>query len=482
MKIVLVWPNGFDTNYTIPISLAYLKSNLDNTKHDISIINCSLLGIDAKSPEFEEKIRRLDPDIVGVSCWSPVFKECLQVLKETKRINEKIITVMGGCHVTSYPASVMKNSCVDFIFRGESELSFPTFLEELQRDEPDWPKVMGLGYRSDEDNLSLNELEREPDLDKINIPDYDAIGLQECIAQGYRFYTENEMNAPIWVTRGCPYRCAFCSGPLINGKIIRKHSVEYMMRWIKHLYYDKGIRFINIIDDNFTFHIDYAKEFCQSVIDLNLKDLQFGTPGGVRIQRTDIELIRLMKKAGWEYVCVAPESGSVDVLKRMRKDLDPSIIPQKVKEIRKTGLKVHGLFIIGYPGETEEDIQKTVKLIRKCKFNFFFLSNFQPLPGTPVYDELVESGEITDGLLPTHYSKGKRVYVPDGLKGFNFPRFVLREYMHLALSQPTNIPYMFKYISPKLAAQRIFSNIKNMLSQTDKDETPKHDTNIPIKN
>ena len=469
MKVVLVWPYGFDPIYTMPLSLGYLKSNTSNSKHDLQLINCSLLKLNAASPEFKKKLRELNPNVVGVSCWSPTYEESLQVLKTAKEINEKIITTMGGVHPTAYPDAIMKHNFVDFVFRGESELSFPIFLEELQKEAPDWSKVKGLVYRSEgsgivKSAIVKNEMEREKDLDKINFPDYDAMRLQDYINTGYKFHTNYKMNAPVWTTRGCPYRCAYCTAPLQNGKLVRTHSIKYMVEWIKSLYYKEGIRLVNIIDDNFTFNIDYAKEFCKAMISLNLKDLRFGIPSGIRIQRTDVELFHLMKQAGFEYLTIAPESGSAAVLNRMKKDLDLRIIPQKVKEIKEAGLKVHGLFIIGYPGETEEDLKKTVKLIRDCKFNFFFLSNFQPLPGTPVYDELVKSGDIAEGLLPKHYSSGERVYTPKELKNFNFSLFVIRQYVHLAISQPLNIPYMLKVISPKMIVERVYTNVMNMFN------------------
>ena len=74
--------------------------------------------------------------------------------------------------------------------------------------------------------------------------------------------------------------------------------MDYVIDWVKHLYFDKNIRQVNIIDDNFTFHIDYAKEFCNRIIELNLKGLTLFTPNEIRVQKTDEELLRLMKKAG----------------------------------------------------------------------------------------------------------------------------------------------------------------------------------------
>ncbi len=104
-----------------------------------------------------------------------------------------------------------------------------------------------------------------------------------------------------------------------------------MVRWVKYLYDKKNIRQLNIIDDNFTYHIKYAKEFCRRMIELDLPNLRFCTPNGIRQEKTDFELLTLMKKAGWDYVFIAPESGSMKTLQRMQKDLDPKTIPQKVR-------------------------------------------------------------------------------------------------------------------------------------------------------
>jgi hypothetical protein len=219
------------------------------------------------------------------------------------------------------------------------------------------------------------------------------------------------------------------------------------------------MHWLNIIDDNFTFNWRFAMKFCDAVIDLNLDRLGFGTPNGIRLQKGDPELWMLMKKAGWRSLNVAPESGSQAVLDIMKKDMDISIVPKIVEEIRDAGLWVQAYFIIGYPGETVEDIVQTSKLIRRCKFNFVFLNNFQPLPGTPVYDQLVADGEIEDGLLPQNYSDGSRAYTPENLKDFNFAMFVLKTYLMMVLRDPMNLPYMLRIFGVKMVFRKLLSNI-----------------------
>jgi radical SAM superfamily enzyme YgiQ (UPF0313 family) len=445
----------------MPIAFGYIKSNLDNSKHEIKIIDCSLHGIEAHSPLLQKEIVDFSPDLVGVSCWSSTREEALKVLEAVKSINHNIVTVIGGVHATTYPDRTMDHRTVDFLFRGESEMSFPVFLDEIASPNPDFSKAQGLTYRSN-GALIKNAMERRDNLDEIKWPDYDAIDLDGYIRSGYRLHTTVKRNAPVWITRGCPYRCTFCTGPLQNGRKIRTHSVQYMTKLIRMLYEDKKIRQINIIDDNFTFHTEFAQEFCRAVISLNLKDLRFSTPNGIRIQRTNKELLRLMQEAGWKSLIIAPESGSKRILKKMQKDLDPDIVPEKVKDIRDAGLKCSGFFIIGYPDEQIEDINATVRLIKKCRFNFFFLNNFQPLPGTPLYDELVRKGEIEDGLMPNNFSDGSRAYTPESLRHVNFPKLVLKLYLGLAFREPLNIPYMITQVNPRMIIDKVWINLKQM--------------------
>lgn len=89
--------------------------------------------------------------------------------------------------------------------------------------------------------------------------------------------------------------------------------------------------------------------------------------------------------------------------------------------------------------------------------------SLQPFPGTPIYDELVNEGEISDGLIPGNYSDGARTYTPEGLRGFNFPMFVLKEFLWPAVSQPENIPYIFQVINPRMIIKKIWINLQNMI-------------------
>jgi len=465
MKIALVWPFGFDVKYVMPLAMGYLKSNLGE-EHDVKIIDCSLNNIAANSDEFAKNIQNFNPDIICVSSWSSTYREAIQALKVAKQLNSNVITILGGAHATTYSHYIIqREKHIDFIFRGEAELSFPKFVEKLEDGNHDFSQIKGLAYVDKKGNLVQNEMDRIENLDMIKIPDYGEMKLQEYIKHGYRLSTTHSRNAPIWLTRGCPYRCQFCSASILNGKVIRAHSIEYAIRWIRYLHDEEKIEHINIIDDNFTFDLNYAKNFCKAVIDDGL-DITIETPNGIRMQRLDDKLCALMKKAGWESLVIAPESGSVHTLKIMKKDfIKPETVPDTVKMIKKHGLKVHGFFILGYPGETKKDLQLTLNLLRRSNLDFFTLSNFQPIPGTPIFDELVNEGKITNDLLPKNYSDGERAYTPKELADINFPRVVLMEYLRSYIKNPSKLFYTLKIFSPQLLVKKIFKNFKNILNK-----------------
>ena len=455
-RVLLIEPRGNIKYYVLPLALGYLRSNMP-AYHTVEILDCSIEDMYANSLEFTKVIKDFKPQVVGVTCSIQTYSEGIAAVEIVKSINPEIITVMGGAHPSIFPDMIMENMSVDFLFRGEGELSFPVFLDALDG-KADFSVVKGLIFRQNE-TLVKNEVNVEWELDKIKFPDYKAIRLNEYIKGGYSYGGLYDRTAPIWLTRGCPYACTFCSGSHINGKKIRSHSLPYIIEWINHLYKNFDIRQFAIIDDNFTFYNDYAKEFCRTMIDLRKKkhfkeNICFASPNGVRWDRLDEELLALMKEAGWHDLTIAPESGSLKTLKRMGKRMNPDIVPEVVRKIKRAGLDVRGNFMICYPGETKEDIKETVKLIRKSKFDFFQIGRFMPIPGTPIFNDLVRNNEIPPNYMPPHFytfifGSGKKeqhgLYSPKDLPNLNTFYIYLRELIFLVLRNPNSIVFFCRY-------------------------------------
>jgi len=193
--------------------------------------------------------------------------------------------------------------------------------------------------------------------------------------------------------------------PQIDGRGIRRHSLEQVIDRIKTLYHDFGVRYVAIIDDNFTINKKWAMKVCNAIADLNFSDLAMGTPNGIPLAGMDIELAKAMKRAGWREVMIAPESGSKKTLKAMQKPVNIDQIPDFIRMFHEVGLQVTAFFIIGYPDETLEDIALTKKFIFENDFDFVGISFYQPLPGTDIYNRLVTENIIPKGFIPGHYQE-----------------------------------------------------------------------------
>lgn len=411
MKILLLWPYGAFDGATLPICYLYLMPILKK-HHHVKFLDCALNEIHPESEEFEKIVKEFEPDLVGISAWTVHKQISFLTLKKIKEINPKIITIAGGPHFTgSVDYSLKKNEgVIDFVLKGEAELTFPEFLEIISKanyDEGELKKVDGLCFIKSDATVHESPATFPPSLDDLGQPDYSYVNIHAYLEKGYFYRVHKKMHAPILTTRGCPYTCDYCASPFLNGRKVRKHSIPYLKKLIEGLYDNYGIRHFNIIDDNFTFDIFYAKLFCKMIVDNKdrFKGISFATPNGIRMEKTDQQLFYLMKAAGWERLMVAPESGSPKVLERMAKHLDLSIVKEKVKQIQKAGIEVEAFFILGHPGEDRGTVKETKEFIKDVKFDMAAFYAFQPLPGTPIFDQLVMSEAITYDHQMTSYNE-----------------------------------------------------------------------------
>jgi len=191
----------------------------------------------------------------------------------------------------------------------------------------------------------------------------------------------------------------------MNGKTVRRHSVEYITRQIGELYHQHAVRHIAFVDDMFTLDIDWTQAVCESITALALEDLTISIPNGIRLERMNVGLAKAMKAAGWKELVIAPESGSPRTLKEMQKGLVLSKVTPVVTYLHEAGLKVAAFFILGYPNETMEDLVLTENFIHANAFDDLCLHIFQPLPGTTIFDRLVESGSIDASFIPGTYQQ-----------------------------------------------------------------------------
>ena len=421
MRVLLVWPynpHALELPELFPLGLGYLLANMDPVRHQTRILDCTLNNLAPESAGFEQHLNDFQPDVVGISFWSSNAIAVYATVNTVRRLLPSALVVFGGPHATSYGVYEIEQGHADFVVAGEGEYAFSQLMDLLADCTPlHLRQIPGLIYRQN-GTVCINPVQFENELDRLGKVDYSALNLVRYHQAGYRYSGQAVLHdtlpsALIVSTRGCPYRCRFCSAPNISGRRIRMHSPAYVAETIRELYEEFGVRIISLGDDNFTIDQRYATALCSAISALNLHDLIMTSPNGFRLTSLTPDLAGLLKNAGWEEVTIAPESGSPHTLELMHKDMDLELVAPFVDMCADAGLKVKANFMIGFPGETLDDVLATETFIRKNRFDQIGLSFFQPLPGTPVYEDLIEGGEIDSEFIPGRFNQ--LTYCPRGI-------------------------------------------------------------------
>ena len=411
MKIALIKPPQITNEIQPPLGLGYLASAVKNMA-DVEIIDSIKNKLDIR--DIIKEISKSKYDIIGLQCYTVDFNTVKEIVKRSRIISPESIIVIGGPHPTLDPESSLKCLDVDYVFMGDAEISFAKFVQSVKDKKLSFKNIKqipGIGY-IEKNQFKTNKIIYPHNLDDYN-PSWELYGLKDYpIAPHGTFYRQSPI-APIIITRGCPFNCTYCGGSKISGLKIRSHSVDFILAQIEMLNKKYGIKEIHIEDDNFTLNRKFVIDFCNGLIEKRL-GISWTCPNGIRIDTLDFELLSLMKKSGLYSVSVGIESGSDKIRNSMRKRLSTRTIEDKFKIIERAKIDSIGFFILGYPGETINDINKTINFACKLPLKRATFSAFKPFPGTDIYNELVKKGEIGK-ISPGNFSLEKIVWAPKGI-------------------------------------------------------------------
>ncbi|MBU2615146.1 MAG: B12-binding domain-containing radical SAM protein [Elusimicrobia bacterium] len=292
--------------YTQPmLGLGYIGAALMNKGHTIKVHdmaseNCGNIA------QIEKEIKEFKPDSVGISVLTAQFTKAKEIVKAIKKLDTKIITVMGGPHISALPEYTLKTvSEVDFVFAGEGEISFPEFIK-LHNSGGDFSKVSGLGYRKN-GQIFNNKAEIIKDISLLDFPWklLNPLNYNKGELQGYT--AKRRPVVTVVSSRGCPYRCTYCAQMSVFSYHFRVRDPINFVDEMEYLNKNFGIREIQLADDNFTFYRDHAVKVCEEILKRKL-DVTWALINGVRIDKLDTELLKLMKKAGCYYMAFGRSS------------------------------------------------------------------------------------------------------------------------------------------------------------------------------
>ena len=430
-KIVLVVPLS-RTHYVVPpVGLGYLAAALRAAGfNDIVILDCLKERLGLKG--LEKRLHRLNPAVVGFQLYSYDFPFVSRGIALVKEALPGCTTIIGGAHVSAVgPAALQEIPGADFGFRGEGEAGLPLLMKGLLKKEPvPLAEIPGLIYREGEQTRD-NPRAVLTDLDALGFPAWDLMVPAEYPDSPQGGFYKNFPIAPVATTRGCPYSCTFCGSTVNMGKKLRSRSIPLVLQEMELLYHEYGVREFHLIDDMFNFDKQRVMDFCHGIRERGL-EISYTFPNGLRLNHLDLETLRTMKDTGAYSFNVGIESGSQRILDLMKKNLTLEFIEEKVNLIVAAGLEPCGFFIIGFPGETLEDIEATIRFAKRLKLKRAHFSNFLPLPGTGATRQLLENREIEKPVWEELFY-ARVPYAPQGITKRQLKALQRRAYLSFHL-------------------------------------------------
>jgi len=395
MKIVLMQPlRKHFVQATPDLGLGYLASILKKHNHEVKIILPGIFNMDLLY--FKKFLSEFRPDVVGIKVNAPYLSNSIKLVNFIKAFNKKIKVVVGGAIPSFEPEKIFDYfQNVDFAFSGEAEIGFLKLIELLKRNDlssSSLEKVPGLIWK-DNGKIFINSKKFVENLDEIPFPSWDLMDPSKFPKAPFHGGYKRFPYAPMILTRGCPYNCTFCGSSHINGKRVRARSAKNFLDELKLLYENYKVREIQLYDSNCAFYKDLLIDVCKGIIKENF-DIAWNCPNGIRLDSLDEELVFWMRKAGCYEVCVGIESGSERILKMIKKGISIDLVREKVNLLNRAGIRVIGYFIIGFPTETKEEIENTLKFSLELplfRAGYFILC---PYPGTKIYDQIKEKYKI----------------------------------------------------------------------------------------
>lgn len=405
MKVLLSTPPGKTTELWPPLGLLYIASSLRSVRQDdVKVVDafCENLGQD----ELVSRVVNERPDVFGINCSTHTFLSTIDTLRKVGEALPDTTLVLGGFHATFAAEHILKDyPFVDYVVKGEAERSFPKLLERIEsgRSPSD---VEGLCF-SDNGTVVNNPAVLIDDLDSLPFP---ARDLAQDVEYGY-FHKGIRLTFGKFTTvsssRGCPYRCSYCSCAAFSERKWRARSPENVVDELEQLY-GEGYECAVFVDDNLTHNRKRIEKICDLIQSRKIR-MQFYCEG--RADNAPFELMRKMKQAGFGVMYFGIESPQKHVLEYYRKTVTAEQAEKAILDSKRAGMLVVTSYIVGAPVESMEDMKKTEEFIRKVRPHALQVNILDCLIGTEIWANLEKEG-LTG---PDDWKTNHRIYEYKGV-------------------------------------------------------------------
>ncbi len=393
-----------------PLGLAYIAAAVKHAGFAYRVIDGAGEALDAVSPyperadlmvqglSVDEIVARVpaETEVVGVSCmfstpW-PLTRRVADAVRE--RFPDALL-VLGGEHGTAVQDHVLRHSAFDVVVLGEGEETFVNLIRARNAGTP-LDGVKGIAFRRGAETVDTGLSPRRREVDQIPLPDWDSLPIEEYIARHQINGVNVGRSMPILATRGCPYQCTFCSSPSMWTRRYVPRDPKLVVDEIE--LYAKKFRAVNFDFQDLTAIVNrrWAVAFAQEMIDRGL-GVTWQMPSGTRSEIFDAEVAELLYRSGCFALAFAPESGSPEILKIVKKQVDLDNMLKATGIALKQGMKLSLFFVIGFPDDTPRTLRTTLRLLRRiARMGVYDVSvaKFVPYPGSELFRRLQAEGKI----------------------------------------------------------------------------------------
>jgi len=383
-KIIFIDPRGWqgaaEGQPAFPnLGIAYLAAAFIAKNFSVHLIDLNNQNL--SNNQVLEIINQEQPDFIAFSVKTVTYQSADSLARQIKQAYPNIKLIAGGPHITLNWSPVQAENIWDVILLGEGEEVLPELCLKL------------LNHQSIADYSCLAGLLVDGSVETKHQPHF-VKDLNRVLFPYYDFFSQNVLaflntSYPLLTSRGCVYRCIYCSVPLVSGHIFRKRSPENIVAELRQIKQKYKIQGFDIIDDNFNLDIERSKSFCRLLIKENL-DFSWSCPNGIRADSIDQELADLMAASGCRAVNIGIESGDPKVFNNIHKGETLEQIERGIYFLKKANIYVTGFFIIGLPHDSILAQQKSLALIRRLKIDALF-SMLVPYPSTKVWDWVTQN-------------------------------------------------------------------------------------------
>jgi len=368
---------SFETT-NVPLGLSWISAVLKRAGFTARGYDLQVEGMDLE--KLGKRIKQVQPKIVGVQFHGQVsFNHSMDVVKYVRKNFPGVPIVTGGQQATFRPMPILEEGGVGFLVQGEGEFVMLELVKHLLGlpDAKPLDAIPSLMYRRNGAIIANARAPRIEDLDSIPLPDRDAFDWQKY---------------PQWVimtSRGCPFRCAFCSSTSFWGNTVRFRSAENVLAEMQQLVEKYEVTSFLILDDTFTLNKPRLEKICQGIIDRKLP-ITWGC--GTRTDQIDEKALGWLKAAGCVEISFGLETANPASLELIKKDVSVEQQRQGILLTKQAGLQARVSVMIGLPHESRAEIKNTLDFLIETEPNEIQIYPIMPYDGTTFHSEMDHLG------------------------------------------------------------------------------------------